>query len=326
MNSVLVLGGYGAVGAHLVDLLRADGVPALTAGRNRARADRVVDLADPASLVAALDGVSVVVNCAGAEDPVLPSAVAGRGITFVDITATSSYAQALEAVAGPVLLGVGIAPGLTSLLAADVATSGGPVDIAIALGAGEKHGAAATAWTYGLAGQTFPDPDGSRVRNYTRPTRFDLPGLSQFPLLRTDFADQHRLTTDLGVPVRTHLRLDSRLATAGLAALTWMPWAARWVPAGAMPGSDGWVVAARASGRGRACTSRRARPSNATATAHSAARWASGRGQSRATAVIAAEAVRLLRERPIDRPTWLHEVTDLTTLSPALTAAGITLG
>jgi uncharacterized protein YbjT (DUF2867 family) len=42
--SVLVLGGYGAVGAHLVRLLHAQGIPALAAGRDRAQADRVVDV------------------------------------------------------------------------------------------------------------------------------------------------------------------------------------------------------------------------------------------------------------------------------------------
>ncbi|MFD1811821.1 hypothetical protein [Rhodococcus gannanensis] len=303
MTTVLVLGGYGAVGTHLVSALRSTGVTALAAGRDPARADRVIDLAAPVD--AAVDGVDVVVNCAGLEDPALAAAVAGRGIPFVDITATSAYATALEAVSGPVLLGVGIAPGLSSLLAVEAARGGGPVDIAIGLGAGESHGAAATAWTYGLAGRHFDDPDGFRVRNYTKPTRFALPGYSRFPVLRTDFADQHRLTTDLGTPVRTHLRLDSRFATAGLAALTWVPWAARWVPAGAMPGSDMWVVAARGA---------------------SGTVSASGHGQSLATALVAAEAVRLLESTSIDKPTWLHQVTDLAAFASRLDGDTIRVG
>ncbi|EME22346.1 saccharopine dehydrogenase family protein [Rhodococcus triatomae] len=303
MTTVLVLGGYGAVGTHLVSALRSAGVTALAAGRDPARADRVVDLSAP--LDAALTGVDMVVNCAGLEDPVLAADVAGRGMPFVDVTATSAYASALESVSGPVLLGVGIAPGLSSVLAVEAARGGGPVDIAIGLGAGESHGAAATAWTYGLAGRTFRDPDGSRVRNYTRPTRFPLPGYSRFPVLRTDFADQHRLTADLGTPVRTHLRLDSRLATAGMAALTWTPWAARWVPAGAMPGGDMWEIAARGASR---------------------TVWASGHGQSIATALVAAEAVRLLQSTPIAKPTWLHQVTDLTALASALNPDAIRFG
>lgn len=303
MTTVLVLGGYGAVGTHLVAALRTTGVTALAGGRDPARADRVIDPAE--SLDAAVDGIDVVVNCAGIEDPALAADIAGRGIPFVDITATSSYAAALEVVSGPVLLGVGIAPGLSSLLAVEAARGGGPVDVAIGLGAGEAHGAAATAWTYGLAGKHFLDPDGRRVRNYTRPTRFPLPGYSRFPVLRTDFADQHRLSVDLDVPVRTHLRLDSRLATVGLAALTWAPWAARWVPAGTMPGGDAWVIAARGASK---------------------TVWASGRGQSRATALVAAEATRLLLSSPIDRPTWLHQITDLASIAPAFDADAIRIG
>ncbi|MGW6375012.1 hypothetical protein ACWFRB_02955 [Rhodococcus sp. NPDC055112] len=309
MTSVLVLGGYGAVGAHVVARLRADGIDALAAGRDPVRADRVVDLEDPRSLGSGLDGVSAVVNCSGSEEPAVAAAVAGRGIPFVDITGTSGYARELERVQGPVLLGVGIAPGLSSLLAAEAARAGGPVDVLIGLGAGEAHGPAATAWTYGLLGKRFDDPDGSRVRNYTRPTRFDLPagaGYPRFPALRTDFADQHRLTQDLGLPVRSYLRLDSRLATVGLASLTWMPRIASLIPAGGMPGGDGWVIAAR-GGDGRSW-------------------WATGRGQSRATAAVAAQAVlRVLRD-PISAPTWLHETASLDELRPTLEAAGIALG
>jgi hypothetical protein len=309
MTSVLVLGGYGAVGGHVVERLRAAGIDALAAGRDPARADRVVDLANPRSLESGLDGVSAVVNCSGAEDPAVAATVAGRGIPFVDITATSEYARELERVDGPVLLGVGIAPGLSGLLATEAARAGGPVDVLIGLGAGEAHGPAATAWTYGLLGKRFDDPDGSRVRNYTRPTRFDLPadaGYPRFPALRTDFADQHRLTARLGVPVRSYLRLDSRLATLGLAALTWAPIVAPLVPAGGMPGGDGWVIAARRSD-GRSW-------------------WATGRGQSRATAEVAAQAVQRVLRNPIAAPTWLHETASLEELRPTLEAAGIALG
>ena len=57
------------------------------------------------------------------------------GPAFVDITATSSYCEELEAVDGPVLMGVGLAPGLTSVLATEAHRLGdGPVDILIGLG------------------------------------------------------------------------------------------------------------------------------------------------------------------------------------------------
>ncbi|MFF5033723.1 NAD-dependent epimerase/dehydratase family protein [Nocardia salmonicida] len=107
--TVLVLGGYGTVGAHLVRLLRAEGISVQAAGRDPARADRVVDLRDSAGVDAASADATIVVNCAGTED-------------------------------------VGLAPGLTTLLAVDALTArSGPVDIMIGLGSGESHGPAATA-------------------------------------------------------------------------------------------------------------------------------------------------------------------------------------
>ncbi|RVW00828.1 NAD-dependent epimerase/dehydratase family protein [Rhodococcus spongiicola] len=308
-ESVLVLGGYGAVGTELVERLRTLGIGALAAGRDRTRADRVVDVTDPASLTTALEGVSAVVNCTGTEDPAVAATVAGQGIPFVDITSTIEYVRQLEQIDGPVLVGVGIAPGITSLLAVEAARGGGPVDVVIGFGAGEGGGPAGAAWMYGLFGKHFTDPDGSRVRNYTRPKRFELPeeaGYPRFPALRADFADQYQLTATLDVPVRSYLRTDSKLATIGLAALTWIPRVAALLPDGDMPGGDRWVVAAHgASGRSH---------------------WATAPGQSRSTAAVAAEAVRHLLRSPIDSPTWLHEWRKLDDLREALEGTGVEFG
>lgn len=143
-----MLGGYGAVGARIVAQLRADGDLAFAAGRDQARADRVVDLAKPGTLPAALSDIDVVVNVAGVEDTAVAALITDHGAALVDITASSGYVAALERLGPPrpVLLSVGLAPGLTNLLAAAVhAAAAGPVDLAVLLGAGERHGAAAVA-------------------------------------------------------------------------------------------------------------------------------------------------------------------------------------
>ncbi|WP_410873312.1 saccharopine dehydrogenase NADP-binding domain-containing protein [Nocardia sp. A7] len=305
--AVLVLGGYGTVGTHLVRLLRAEGIPVQVAGRDPARAERVVDIGDSASVDAALTGITLVVNCVGAEDIRLARSCAERGITFVDISATSDYVRSLEDIDGPAVLGVGLAPGLTTLLAVDAFEHHrGPVDIMIGLGSGEAHGPAATAWTYRLLGQRFPDADGTRIRNFTGRQRFPLPedaGYRPFPAVRADFADQHRLTRELGVPVRTYLRLDSRLATLGLAALTWAPALQSLAPAH-MPGSsDRWVAVARS--------------------ADGYTTSAIGRGQSSATAVVAAITVRTLLRTPITAPTWIHQLLALDSIRHDPLAADI---
>lgn len=305
--SALVLGGYGAVGARIVAQLRASGEVAFAAGRDAARADRVIDLrqASAGTLRAALADVDVVVNAAGLEDPSLVAWLAGHGVAVVDITATTGYVAALERLdlPQPVLLSVGLAPGLTNLLATAVhATAPGPVDLAVLLGAGERHGAAAAAWSYGLLARRFPDPGtGSLVRNYTRPRPFDLPGHGRRWLYRADFSDQHTLTRDLGVPVRTYFGLDSRLATTALATLTWVPGASQ-APQGLhLPGTDRWLALAR----GRDGTTR----------------WASGRVQSHATAVLAAIAARVVARLP----PGVHHLHDVLTLADVPTGRGIDL-
>ncbi|MFS1301065.1 NAD-dependent epimerase/dehydratase family protein [Streptosporangium longisporum] len=273
----LVLGGYGAVGARIVDGLRAGGDVALAAGRDAARADVRVDLTVPASVRAALTGIDVVVNAAGAEDPALAALVTEHGAAFVDVTATTAYVTALERLAPPrpVLLSVGLAPGLTNLLAAAVhdPAAPAPIDVVLMLGAGEHHGEASYAWAYGLLGRDFRDPwTGTAVRNYTRGLRLDLPGYGRRRVYRADYSDQHVLTRDLGVPVRTRFGLDSRAATACLAMLTRLPGASR-APRGLrFPGTDRWLALAR-SGNGTT-------------------RWATGHGEVRATAAVAVSAAR----------------------------------
>jgi NAD(P)-dependent dehydrogenase (short-subunit alcohol dehydrogenase family) len=272
----LVLGGYGAVGRITVQQLREKGDTAYAAGRDPARADRVLDLRAGAhrAYLEALADVDVVVNASGAEDPDLAVAATDRGVAFVDITATTSYAAALAQLepAAPVLYDVGLAPGLTSILATALheAAAPGPIDIALIIGAGERHGPGATEWAYGLLGQFFPDTHGGpQVRNYSQPRTFDLPRMGNRRLYRTDYCDQHLLTQRLGVPVRTYFALDSRPSTASLALLTRIPGAARIAPRRLrLPGSDQWLAAAFGTDPAKV-------------------RWAHGRSESLATATVA---------------------------------------
>jgi saccharopine dehydrogenase-like NADP-dependent oxidoreductase len=305
--TTLVLGGYGQVGARIVTQLHADGEVALAAGRDPFRADRVIDLhqASEGSLQAALADVDIVVNASGTEDPALVALITQHGAAMVDITATTGYVTALEHFdpPRPVLLSVGLAPGLTNLLAAAVyATTPGPIDLAVLLGAGDRHGQAALAWSYRLLGRHLTEPaTGARIRNYTQPRRFTLPGGAQRRLYRADFSDQHTLTRDLGVAVRTYFGLDSRLATTALAALTWAPRVAGVTRGLHLPGSDRWLALAR--GQDGTC------------------RWATGHNQSHATAVLAATAARAIAQLPAG----VHHLHQILTLADVPTGRGIHL-
>ena len=95
--TVLVLGGYGAVGGHVVDQLRRSGDQAITAGRDPARAERVIDLTEPElnSYRAALTQVDTVVNASGAEDPRLAE-VAATGVHYISMGALTHSATTLD--------------------------------------------------------------------------------------------------------------------------------------------------------------------------------------------------------------------------------------
>jgi hypothetical protein len=143
---------------------------------------------------------------------------------------------------------------------------------------------------------------GVGVRNYTRPRTFELPTGSRRRLYRADYSDQHVLSRDLQVPVRTYFGLDSRAATAALALLTWVPAASRVLRGIHLPGTDRWLALAV----GRDATTR----------------WADGKGQSQATAIVTACAVEVVT----NLPPGVHHLHEIMTLADLPSGRGIRLG
>jgi Saccharopine dehydrogenase NADP binding domain len=155
---VLVYGAAGHTGRFVVDELRRRGVTPVLAGRSAARlADaaqrpdgleqRVVGLGDPGLLRRAIDGVDVVVNCAGPFlDTALPLATAAvaTGAHYLDVTAEQpAVAQLYRELDRPARdAGVAVVPamafygGLADLLVTDALdgeTRADAVEIAIGL-------------------------------------------------------------------------------------------------------------------------------------------------------------------------------------------------
>lgn len=318
-RSVLVLGGSGAVGRPLIELLATAGVPVHAASRRPPAALPAgsrflrLDARDPAALAEAVAAARVVVDASGLDDGSAAAAAVAAGVHLVDLSADAAHlaalrthADAARAGAATVLVGVGIAPGLTNLLATDACGRGGcegGVDLDVVLGLGERHGPAATAWM--LAQLAAPPRHPSR--------RADLPaGFGRRTLRWVDFPEQHVLAADLGVPVVTRCALDPPLlaTVTGLAArlpALHRPLASATGVATLLTGRDRWLAAARLP--------------------DGTASWATGRGQSAGTAVVAAWAVHeLLAGRLPPGAHDLHHVTDLPTLAPWLHRHGITTG
>ncbi|WP_324651613.1 NAD(P)H-binding protein [Georgenia sp. H159] len=227
---VAVLGAYGAVGSRLVATAAAQGHEVTAAGRDpdrlsRIRAHHHVTLAagDADELRRVAESEDVVVNATGVEDPALVLTTTAAGAAFMDISAEGAYLERLARLphaSRPVVAGVGLAPGLTNLLAAGV-TGTGPLHIGIVGGVGERHGDAGRRWVWQTAGKVVTS-GGTRQRVYRAARRFHLPRMGHRTLLRAAFGEQDQLAADLARPVSTWLGLDppwatSLLALAGLA-------------------------------------------------------------------------------------------------------------
>ena len=215
------------------------------AGRDPPEADRVVDLRAPdrSPFVAALDGIDVVVNAAGSKTPAWwrpPPTAAPRSSTSPPrrpMWRRSSTARA--AGAG----GAQRRPGTRADQPAGRrrppgGTRSAGIDIALVLGAGERHGRRGWRGRSRCWGAGSPIPPQARACATTRGRRFDLPGPGTRRLYRADFSDQHVLTRDLGVAVRSTSASTS--AGGGHAGRPDLGPGGSHVPQGYLPATAGW--------------------------------------------------------------------------------------
>ena len=223
---VLVAGGYGAVGGLFSRALAEEtGFKVVVAGRSADKAARKaaeiggegrrLDLDDPATWETAVQGVDCVVMCMDQHSTHLVEFVFARGIHYIDITASDWFFRAverLEPVRSAALLSVGLAPGLTNILAAHCVARLEHVDevkIGLLVGLGDRHGDAGLEW---IADQLF-DPG---RKGGGAPVTFGF-GQGRRMAHRVDFSDQHAVARTL--PVRaaeTRMAFESRLATWAL--------------------------------------------------------------------------------------------------------------
>lgn len=269
MNRVVVLGGYGAVGREVVAGLRGHVSEIVVAGRDLAKA-RTVDGAIPMRIDLRGDDIErldadAVVMCAETENVRVAETCLRRGVHYVDVSASYEVLAGIEKLDGIAtratgVLSVGLAPGVTNLLAREF--DGADVEIGVLIGSGERHGPSAVDWTLDSLGDMgeswrmrFPPPYGMRT-------------VHRFP-----FSDQYTLPGR----VRTGLCLDSRALTAALPRLR--PFrrvgAVRTVFRHVHLGGDWFAVAVASGGRVRSFA---------------------GRLQSRATGLAAALVVRRLAD------------------------------
>lgn len=350
-NRVLIVGGYGHVGQRISRLLSEElGTRLVIGGRHRSRAQsvasefggrsRVIDCSNPTTFPAALDKVAIVVVCVDITSLSLAQACLTRGIHYIDISASYEVIERLvllhdlaRAHRVTIVSSVGLAPGLTNLLAkACVNDAPDPVTdikIHVLLGLGDQHGRAAMEWMVDRLHRPFTVTTGGgarRVIPFAETSTVQLPPpYGNCTTYRFDLSDQHTLPQTLGVKsVSTWCTFDRAWLGARLhrlaqrSRLAWLQhaWLRRLLILSLRlfrQGSSQFVLCVEAT-------------AETTESRTLIRRTAHGFGEADVTAVMAAETVRkLLADR---WPTGVFQLDELFTLdeySTSLTANGVTI-
>ena len=228
-DKYLVIGALGSVGRIVCGYLatkfpgrvvaagrKINGASASAAGLSATVLFRELDVREPGMLDDAVKDALVVITCVNARNREIAETCVRRGAHFVDISADYAVLQSLEAlnddasVSGVTgVLSVGLAPGITNLLARHAQEVLGPVrnaEIAVLLGLGDAHGRGAILWmlensrALGKAEHIhLPEPYGTRTA------------------YAFDFADQHVVRRTLAIEhARTLLCLEPAYMTRAL--------------------------------------------------------------------------------------------------------------
>lgn len=245
MESIMIIGASGAVGSAIVKHLDAQKkYKLILAGRRLEPLVQLKRTLQSASEVLQVDvsnfkdpgllkGAALVMLCVDIPDNKIPKACAAQGIKYMDISASQQVLGYLEETGPlasehkvPMLFSVGLAPGLTNLLAKSVMNKlpdASVLEIYVLLGLGEAHGDQAFQWTFENLHKTYQiQSEGidKPVKSFTDPGVTDLLGMRKFYLF--DFVDQHILKQEKGMrSVSTRLAFDNRFFTAVVACLRW---------------------------------------------------------------------------------------------------------
>ncbi len=233
----MIVGGYGAVGSIISEqLCTLYPNQVIIAGRRLDKAQTLAHKLNDSAIPYQFDvnnwqdnvmmqQIQLVVMCIDSPSTDFVKYCIEQGIHYIDITPTSSLIKQIEELDiqakesnVSIVLSVGIAPGITNLLAQH-ALNQRPgltyIDLYILFGLGEKHGDAGYKWVF--ENMTDSYPLASREQNETinalsLPKRTRLLGKRTF--YSFNFADQHALLrTTNARQVITRLAFDSRAAT-----------------------------------------------------------------------------------------------------------------
>jgi len=256
-HDILVVGGYGVVGRRVASRLAQTFPERLViGGRDEAKATALstdlghgsrakrIDVNDPSTIRLALEGVGVVLACVAQHDFHVLRAAVERGIAYTDIAPRLAYWRGVEELTleaertrARVVLGAGLSPGVSNMMAAKLAATLGRLDwieTSILLGVGDEYGlnshqhlleamagpfslleggSRREAWPFSAGRRvSFPEPLGKRIAYL-------------FP-----WSDVVNYPKTLGVRTAVgRLALDPRWIGAAAALLEAHTWSRRWL-------------------------------------------------------------------------------------------------
>ncbi|MEJ8305431.1 saccharopine dehydrogenase NADP-binding domain-containing protein [Saccharibacillus sacchari] len=320
-TDIVVIGGYGSVGRTIsMQLAKIFPGRVYAAGRSLQSAQRFSDetggRVKPMQWAVGSDApkrdlssIALIVMCLDQDEPGLIEQCLQEGTHYMDITAKVDFLLKAGRVDVPepqaaAVLSVGLAPGLTNLLAAKAAAAldeTDKIEISLMLGLGEHHGKAAVEWTIDSMGADFEVAETDRLRKVRSMTDGITAnfggGLGRKRVYRFPFSDQRTLpgtldvsdvSTRLGFDVNGIARVAAGLRRLGIfRLLRWSPLRTLSVKlAGALhAGSEQFAVRVVAYGRSNG------RPAEAGCTIR-------GIRQSDMTARVAAHTAEMLVNRP----------------------------
>lgn len=269
-DKIVVVGGYGHVGTTICkELCERYPGRVYAAGRSAERAERLsretggkvkplpLDIRNPTDSDV-LNDAKLVIMCLDQTDTAFVRSCFRNGTHYIDVSANGAFltqvercGREAEAHDATAVLSIGLAPGLTNLLALEASKlleQVHEIDITIMLGLGDRHGETAIAWTVDNLNSRFEVIRNNRsvaVKSFTDGRVADFgTDFGRKKAYRFPFSDQQTIARTLDVPtVSTRLCFDSGMVT-GLAAGLRATGAGGFLKAG-------WVRQAAISGIGK---------------------------------------------------------------------------
>ena len=206
-DRIMIIGGHGKVGQYITRELRNYNL--ILAGRDEEKIKGFLVKEKIQAEICKMDinhidfakmhNISFVIVCVDQKNTLLLEFCDEHAIDYMDVTANSEYIEKIQNLqlrgTSRILLGVGLAPGLTNLLAEKFVSMyplAENIKIQLILGLGEKHGDAAIKWTLDNFSKDYYHKTLGQIRPYKLKSIIKIRQKS----LRTynfNFVDQHML-------------------------------------------------------------------------------------------------------------------------------------